>query len=101
MFTHIYFKSGSEIPDSEIDSLKSFGKLYKILEVTKFNKQSVKEFSKKFPNAEVTAKNIPVKSEDLKGKLKCKSGGDIHIFGLKLDFTNSNSDNYIIATKKI
>lgn len=101
LFTHIYFKSGSEIPDSEIDSLKSFGKLYKILEVTKFNKQSVKEFSKKFPNAEVTAKNIPVKSEDLKGKLKCKSGGDIHIFGLKLDFTNSNSDNYIIATKKI
>lgn len=101
LFTHIYFKSGSEILDSEIDLLKPFGKLYKILEVAKFNKQSVKEFSKKFPNAEVTAKNIPVKSEDLKGKLKCKSGGDIHIFGLKLDFPNSYSDNYIIATKKI
>ncbi len=101
LFTHIYFKSENEIPDSEIDSLKPFGKLYKILEVAKFNKQSIKEFSKKFPNAEVTAKNIPVKSEDLKGKLRCKSGGDIHIFGLKLDFTNSNSDNYLVATRRI
>lgn len=99
--THIYFNSGNEIQGSEIDPLKPFGKLYKILEIAKFNKQSIKEFSKKFPNAEVTAKNIPVKSEELKAKLKCKSGGDIHIFGIRLDFNNGNSDNYLVATSRI
>ncbi len=99
--THLYFKRENEISDSGIDSLKSFGKCYKILEIAKFNKQSVKEFSKKFPSAEVTAKNISVKSEDLKAKLKCKSGGDIHIFGIRLDFNNGKSDNYLVATRKI
>lgn len=87
--------------DGETFNLQSCGKLYEILEITKFNKRSIKEFSKKYPNAEVTAKNIAVKSDALKDKLKCKSGGDIHIFGIRVDFRNGGTDNYLIATRKL
>ncbi len=87
--------------DGETVSLQSCGKLYEILEIAKFNKRSIKEFAMKYPNAEVTAKNISVKSETLKDKLKCKSGGDIHIFGIRVDFKNGSTDNYLIATRKL
>ncbi len=87
--------------DGETVSLQSCGKLYEILEITKFNKRSIKEFATKYPNAEVTAKNIAVKSDALKDKLKCKSGGDIHIFGIRVDFRNGGTDNYLISTRKL
>ncbi len=87
--------------DGETVSLQSCGKLYEILEIAKFNKRSIKEFATKYPNAEVTAKNISVKSEALKDKLKCKSGGDIHIFGIRVDFKNGGTDNYLISTRKL
>ncbi len=87
--------------DGKTVSLQSCGKLYEILEITKFNKRSIKEFAMKYPNAEVTAKNISVKSEALKDKLKCKSGGNIHIFGIRVDFRNGGTDNYLIATRKL
>ncbi len=86
--------------DGETVSLQSCGKPYEILEIAKFNKRSIKEFATKYPNAEVTAKNIAVKSEALKDKLKCKSGGDIHIFGIRVDFRNGGTDNYLIAARK-
>lgn len=81
-------------------NLKNFGKIFKILEVEPLNKQTVRDFGRKYPKAEVSARNIPMTSDELRKKLKVASGGDIHIFGIRVDFENSTTANYLIAAQR-
>ena len=82
--THLY--TGEEIPEA----LKPFGKTYKILEALPLDKRSIKTIGQKYPRAEVTARNIPLTSDQLRVKLGVRSGGDVHIFGLHSDALHSN-----------
>ena len=59
----------------------------------------MKEAGKRWPQAEVTARNVPMTSDLLRRKLGCASGGDIHLFGVRIDAA-SGSANYLIVTKK-
>lgn len=81
-------------------NLRNFGKIFKILEVETLNKQTIRDFGRKYPRAEVSARNIPMTSDELRKKLKVASGGDIHIFGIRVDFENSTSSNYLIAAQR-
>ena len=82
--THLYV--GSEIPDA----LKPFGKTFRILEVVPLDKRSIKDIGQKYPKADVTARNIPLTSDQLRKKLGLADGGPIHIFGLHVDAQNAN-----------
>lgn len=82
--THAY------LSDQPVEALKPFGKWYQILEVTPLNNRSVKEIGKKYPQAEVTARNLPLTSDQLRAKLGIKSGGAVHIFGLHTDTPSAN-----------
>ena len=82
--THLYI--GEEIPEA----LQPFGKTYKILEALPLDKRSIKIIGQKYPQAEVTARNIPLTSDQLRAKLGVRSGGDVHIFGLHSDALHSN-----------
>ncbi len=73
--THLYTV---QVP---VPALTPFGKWFRILETVPFNNHSVKELGRRFPSAEVTARNLPVTSEQLRAKLGCRSGGPVHIFG--------------------
>lgn len=86
--------------DSIDPNLRNFGKIFKILEVETLNKQTIRDFGRKYPRAEVSARNIPMTSDELRKKLKVASGGDIHIFGIRVDFENSTSSNYLIAAQR-
>lgn len=86
--------------DSIDPNLRNFGKVFKILEVEPLNKQTIRDFGRKYPKAEVSARNIPMTSDELRKKLKVASGGDIHIFGIRVDFENSSSSNYLIAAQR-
>lgn len=86
--------------DSIDPNLRNFGKIFKILEVENLNKQTIRDFGRKYPKAEVSARNIPMTSDELRKKLKVASGGDIHIFGIRVDFDNSTSSNYLIAAQR-
>ena len=100
--THLYFSPedlGQGL-DSIDPNLRNFGKIFKILEVEPLNKQTVRDFGRKYPRAEVSARNIPMTSDELRKKLKVASGGDIHIFGIRVDFENSTSSNYLIAAQR-
>ena len=81
-------------------NLRNFGKIFKILEVGPLNKQTIRDFGRKYPKAEVSARNIPMTSDELRKKLKVASGGDIHIFGIRVDFEGTSSANYLIATQR-
>ena len=72
------------------EELKPFGKCFEILEVLPLNNKTIKELGKRYPQASVTARNIPLTSDQLRKKLGVKDGGSVHIFGLHSDEENSN-----------
>ena len=91
--THLYV--GEAIPEE----LRPFGKVFEVLEVMPLNNRTMKEAGKRWPQAEVTARNIPMTSDLLRKKTGCASGGDIHLFGVRADAA-SEAGNYLIVTKK-
>lgn len=84
LHTHAYVSA------QPVETLRPFGKWYQILEVVALHNRSVKELGKKYPRAEVTARNLPLTSEQLRAKLGVKSGGEVHIFGLHTDTPSAN-----------
>ena len=91
--THLYV--GEAVPEE----LRPFGKVFEILEVLPLNNRTMKEAGKRWPQAEVTARNVPMTSDLLRKKTGCVSGGDIHLFGVRADAA-SEAGNYLIVTKK-
>jgi len=88
LHTHLY--AGEAVPEE----LRPFGKVFGILEVTPLNNRSIKDVGKRYPSAEVTARNIPITSDELRKRLGVRSGGSIHIFGVRVD---SRKDNFLIV----
>ena len=106
--THLYFfgnvlREADDVPkpcsDKDID-IRDFGKVFRILEVEPLCKQSIKAFSVRYPKAEVSARNIPMTSDELRKRLKVASGGGVHIFGLRVDFLSAPSANFLIAVSR-
>ena len=100
-FTHLYTIS-NPLSDSELEQrtapLKDFGKVFYVKEILPLNKSSMKDVGKRYPHSEVSAKNIPMSSDELRTRLKVKSGDDAHIFGVRIE-TPYNEDNYLIVTE--
>ncbi len=99
-FTHLY-TIGEPLSDKELEQrtapLKDFGKVYHVREIIPLDKSSMKDIGRRYPHSEVTAKNIPMSSDELRARLKVKSGDDAHIFGARIE-TPYNEDNYLIVT---
>lgn len=77
--THLYLGSGSILND--------LGKWYDILEVLPFGKTSFSSIAERFPDADVTARNIPMTSAQLKERIHSSkkapgscAGDHIHVF---------------------
>ncbi len=100
-FTHLY-TIGDPLSDSELEQriipLKDFGKVFYVKEILPLNKTSLKDVGRRYPHSEVSAKNIPMSSDELRARLKVKSGDDAHIFGARIE-TPYNEDNYLIVTE--
>ena len=100
-FTHLY-TIGEPLSETEIEEkikqFKDFGKVYFVKETLPLNKASIKDIGKRYPHSEVSAKNIPMSSDELRARLKVRSGDDAHIFGARIE-TPYNEDNYLIVTE--
>ena len=92
--THLY--TSEAVPEG----LVPFGKWFQVLAVRPLNNRSMKEAGKRYPQAEVTARNIPMTSDLLRKKMGCASGGDVHLFGVRIDAAEG-AGNYLIETKRI
>ena len=91
--THLY------VGDSVPEELAPFGKVFEVVDVLPLSNRTLKEAGKRWPLAEVTARNVPMTSDLLRKKLGCASGGDVHLFGVRVDAA-SGAGNYLIVTKK-
>ena len=91
--THYYIVDSTQ----KAEELKLYGKVFVIKEWLSLDKRNIKEVGKKYPKAEVTARNIPMDTDTLRKKLGVTSGDDAHIFGLKSD----TEGNLLIVTDRI
>ena len=83
-----------------------FGKLFRIIEISALDKRSIALFGKKYPDSDVSARNIKMTSDGLRSRLRSRSGGKTHIFGFRADFSRKENGpdgtrNYIIAAERI
>lgn len=75
------------VSDAIPSDLQGLGKFFVIEDVRKMDKTSLKEMGRANPIAEVSARGIPMRSEELRDRLGCKSGGSRHIFGVSAQVT--------------
>ncbi|MCR4860277.1 MAG: hypothetical protein K5910_06410 [Bacteroidales bacterium] len=80
--THLY--TGTPSDPSSPGSLPAFFKAWCIREVLPFGKASFKDIRSRYPQAEVTARNLPLGSDALQKKMGVSPGGDTHIFACRL-----------------
>lgn len=73
------------------------GKIFSVEEVIPFNKKTLKDVAKRYPKADITARNFPLDTNSLKKLSGIKDGGDRHIFAVTL----SNGDKILIITAHI
>ena len=84
--THLYTS------DEEISNFP--GKTFIVEETIPFNKKSLKEIAKRFPKADLTARNFPMDTNALKKLSGIKDGGSNHIFAVTLH----NGEKVLIIT---
>lgn len=91
-FTHLY--TGKEaLPEGAAPFFRTF----RILRAEQMSGAMLKEFGKAWPKADVSARNIPMTSEQLKAKLKCAPSNDgTHIFGC-----TAGQSRWLIACRKV
>ncbi len=84
--THLYTS------DEEIANFP--GKTFCVEETIPFNKKTLKEVAKRFPKADLTARNFPMDTNALKKLSGIKDGGSNHIFAVTLH----NGEKVLIVT---
>lgn len=80
---------------SDDADIAEMGKRFRIVEVAEFNNRNIKEIAKKYPRAELTARNLPISTDQLRKKMGLKSG-DLHIFAMK----TRSLGNIILVTER-
>lgn len=82
--THLY------ISDAIAEEFRSLGKWYSIESVVPLNNRTIKETGRLYPRCEVSSKNLPLTSDQLRKKMGSTSGGTAHIFAFHCDCADSN-----------
>lgn len=86
---------------SMASSMRGFFKIFQVIKAVPLDKRSIKEFSREFPEAEVTARNIPMTSDMLRKKLGVSPSDEFHIFGLKVSRTDCLPIQYSASSMEI
>lgn len=109
--TNLYLAGNGLLDETDCQvpgSILDFGKCFRIKVAMPLDNKSVKECGKRIGWADVTARNIPMTSEALAKKMglnaknaTAKASDVPHIFGVRVDFRDSKSDNLLLVTEKI
>lgn len=88
-FTHLYLS-----PDKQ-----AFGKYYHVENIFDWGREGFKACAAKYPCAEVSARNVPMSSDELKARLKVRPSADFHIFGVTIDLPTGQQRKLIAAKR--
>ncbi|MBQ9311394.1 MAG: hypothetical protein IJ222_11120 [Bacteroidales bacterium] len=64
------------------DRLAGLGKWFSVQEAAPFGKAALRDFAARWPEADVTARALPLSSDELRARMKIRGSGNIHIFGI-------------------
>lgn len=87
--------------------LQDFFRIFRIIKVLPLDKNGIRTAGKDFPLADVTARNVPMGSDELRRRLKVQPSGRYHIFGLKVTAAQAGecfpaaSGNYLFITERL
>ncbi|MCR5325594.1 MAG: class I SAM-dependent methyltransferase [Bacteroidales bacterium] len=76
------------------EPLSHFGRFWQVIENLPFAASEIKTLRRRYPQADVTARGVPITSDQLRSKLHVTPGGPVHIFACSL----SNSRRLLICT---
>lgn len=87
--------------NSSIKLLAGYGKCFEIQEVAPFGKHALRDFASHWPGAEVTARALPLSSDELRLKIaslrkKAPRSSDSHLFGV-----GTSIGHLLLATRRI
>ena len=105
--TQLYALAGNSAAEgASYDELRRLGKLFRIKRIVSFSGAAVAALGREFPRCEVSARNMPLSSDELRRKMKCGSGGDVHIFAAGADFNigrgaAGKSGRYLFVTERV
>jgi len=80
--------------------LLPFGKRFVIREVLPLRSSTLRAIGKRLGRAEISARNIPMSSEQLRSRLGVASGGEIHVFGVSVD-ASRDPGRYLLLTGRL
>lgn len=83
------------ISNDEIDDFP--GRRFHIMSISSFNKKELKQKLKGVEQANITVRNFPLSTDQLRKRLKIKDGGDLYIFAT----TVRNDQHALIICKKM
>ncbi len=101
--TQLYALAGNSAAEgASYDKLRRLGKLFRIKRIVPFSGAAVAALGREFPRCEVSARNMPLSSDELRKKMKCGSGGDVHIFAAGADFNiGRGAARYLFVTERV
>lgn len=83
-------EKGAEDVCRTLPEVSRAGKIFRIDDVAVMSGKSIKEFGRRHPEAEVTARGVRMTSEDVRKRLGCRPSDRYHIFALHADKTDKN-----------
>ncbi len=83
--THYYLTDD----ETKVSALSAYGKIFKVINSFPLDKRSIKAAAKIFPEAEVTARNVPMDTDTLRKKLGTAPSDINHIFALRSDLSGT------------
>lgn len=86
--THLYTS------DKKIEGFP--GRCFDVKDMFDFNKETIRFLREKFPKANISTRNFPLRPEGLKKTLRIQDGGDIYIFGC---IVSNGSKKILVCTK--
>lgn len=96
--THLYLGERERMP-------LQWGKAYEcVAPIQEMTSRSLKEYGKRYPEADVTARNLPLSSDTLRKKLRKegKKGGEgLHLFAAACECLSGERGNLLLLTRRI
>ena len=83
--------------------LEPFGKRFIIKEIHPLRSSTLRGIGRSLGRAEVSARNIPMSSEQLRSRLGVASGGDVHVFGVTVELSGgpAGGERYLLVCERL
>lgn len=89
------------VADSIAEDLKDNGKYFKVKQVQLFSGKILSSLAKEYPRCEVTARNLPISSDEMRSRMKNTSGGNAHLFACRADLSSGATSRIILVCERV